>query len=186
MNFDPRTWQLTTERLTLRGADVDDTPLLNAAVCESLSELQLWVPWARSAPTLEESAQYAHSAAEKFQSATSLEARMWTHEGTFIGCIGLMTSDKHVPSFEMGYWCRTSQSGCGYTSEAVRALTTFAIDQLGAQRLRIRCDTRNGASRRVAEKCGYQWEATLHHDARDALGHLRDTDVLTRFPDITK
>ena len=45
------------------------------------------------------------------------------------------------------------------------------------ERLEIRCDPRNKASARVAEKLGYVHRATLYRNKTDTDGRLRDTMV---------
>jgi len=49
------------------------------------------------------------------------------------------------------YW------GRGYATEAVRALLGHAFGALGYERLSSRARVSNPASRRVLEKCGFQW-----------------------------
>ena len=54
---------------------------------------------------------------------------------TFVGNSGLHRIDWEVPKFEIGYWCRTRFTGQGYVTEAVRGISAFAFDTLGARRL---------------------------------------------------
>jgi RimJ/RimL family protein N-acetyltransferase len=61
-------------------------------------------------------------------------------------------------------------------TEAVVAMTRFAIDVLKVARVEIRCAEKNLPSRRVAERAGFQLEGTLRHHAREC-GQLRDTAV---------
>ena len=63
----------------------------------------------------------------------------------------------------------------GYCSEAVHALVSFSKQQLGARRLEICSDPRNGKSRRVAERCGFELEGILRQNMRDPYGGLRDS-----------
>jgi RimJ/RimL family protein N-acetyltransferase len=49
------------------------------------------------------------------------------------------------------YW------GGGYATEAARALIDHAFGELGFERLVGRARVSNPASRRVLEKCGFQW-----------------------------
>ena len=51
----------------------------------------------------------------------------------------------------MPYW------GRGYATEAARALIDHAFGELGYERLAGRARVSNPASRRVLEKCGFQW-----------------------------
>ncbi|WP_407681731.1 GNAT family N-acetyltransferase [Pseudalkalibacillus salsuginis] len=74
--------------------------------------------------------------------------------GAFIGTCSLVRVDWQVRRFEIGYWIRQSASRQGFMSEAVDGVTQFAFKNLQANRIEIRCDTRNSASCRVAELCG--------------------------------
>ncbi len=60
-----------------------------------------------------------------------------------------------APELEVGYWCRTSLAGRGYTSEAVAVVVEHAFDQLGARAIRLRVSEHNLASRRIAERLGF-------------------------------
>ena len=44
--------RIETERLILRTARGDDAATLNAAACESLDDLRVYMPWAQTAPSL--------------------------------------------------------------------------------------------------------------------------------------
>jgi RimJ/RimL family protein N-acetyltransferase len=67
--------------------------------------------------------------------------------------------------------------GKGYVTEAVRELTAAAFRDMAAMRVEIRCDSRNGRSRRVAERVEYRLEAELRCDDRANDESLRDTIV---------
>jgi hypothetical protein len=54
---------------------------------------------------------------------------------TLVGSSGLQGIDWEVPTFEIGYWCRTGFTGRGYITEAVLGITAFAFDTLGARRV---------------------------------------------------
>jgi RimJ/RimL family protein N-acetyltransferase len=86
-----------------------------------------------------------------------------------------------VPKFEIGYWCRTGHTGHGYITEAVKAITTLAIDTLGARRVEIRCDPTNHKSASVAKRAGFQLEATLHNNELGTDGNPRDTLIFSRL-----
>ena len=98
-----------------------------------------------------------------------------------MGSSGLHNIDWAVPRFEIGYWIRTSLSGQGYITEAVNAITDFAFDVLGAQRLEIRCDARNERSAAVARRAGYTLEVRMRCQARGVDGSLRDTLVFVKL-----
>jgi len=180
--LDPTTWQLETERLILRAPQQHEGAAVNAAICESFEELKLWMPWAKTPPTVEESEAVSVKAHEEFRAGIDFSVRLWLKDGTFVGGSGLHRGNRAIPSFEIGYWCRTSLTRQGYISEAVQALTAFGFESFHAKRLEIRCDSRNIASRKVAEKCGFAFEAMLKNYERANDGTLRDVFIFARFP----
>ena len=176
---------IRTERLLLRRPQPGDGVTLNAAVCESIDELRPWMPWARSAPTPEESERECRRMHGRFALREDLvvfvfERRQDGSEGALLGGSGLHRIDWTVPRFEIGYWRRTGRGGQGLIGEAVLALNRVAFDRLGARRVEIRMDARNERSARVAERAGFTFEGLLRQDALDPDGQPRDTRVYAR------
>ena len=62
---------------------------------------------------------------------------------------------------EIGYWLGVPYWGQGYATEAVRALIDHAFGDLGHQALQAGARVSNPASRRVLEKCGFQWTGVV-------------------------
>ena len=58
---------------------------------------------------------------------------------------------------EIGYWLSSDYWGKGYATEAVHALIDYAFTDLGYDALHAGARVTNPASRRVLEKCGFQW-----------------------------
>lgn len=162
-----------TERLLIRSPRHGDGRALNRAVRESRAELSDWMPWAQSAPTLEESEDVCQHGATKFAERTDMMMFIFSRKnGRFLGGTGLHRIDWSIPRFEIGYWMRTSETGKGYTKEAVNGLTEFCFTTLQAERVEIRCDSRNKASAAVAKSCGYTYEGCLRAYDRDMRGDL--------------
>jgi RimJ/RimL family protein N-acetyltransferase len=85
--------------------------------------------------------------------------------------------DWKVPMVEIGYWLRTSHSGYGYMTEAVGRLVKMAFDDLGANRVEIRCDHNNDRSGQVAARLGFKLDGVLRCDSRSVSNELRDTRI---------
>jgi RimJ/RimL family protein N-acetyltransferase len=75
--------------------------------------------------------------------------------GHVIGGCGLAQLDRHPP--EIGYWLGVKFWGHGYATEAVRAVIDHAFTDLDCEALQSAARVTNPASRRVLEKCGFQW-----------------------------
>lgn len=170
-----------SERLVIRTPRPGGGAELNAAILETLDDLQPWMPWVTPVPTVGQSEEYCRGAYAKFIARSDLPLQLFLKDDvTFVGGSGLHPRDWDVPSFEIGYWCRRRFQGQGYISEAVHAITRFGFETMGANRIQIRRDADNLRSRRVAERAGYALEATLHNEARKTDGSLANTLVLAR------
>ncbi|MCP4543095.1 MAG: GNAT family N-acetyltransferase [Chloroflexi bacterium] len=171
-----------TERLTVRSPMPGDGEELQAAVAESIDALRPWLPWADHVPTVEEDEELVRRGRARFLTREDLWLLLFlkgTH--TLVGGSGLHRIDWNVPCFEIGYWVRKCFAGQGYITEAVRGVTHFAFETLGARRVEIRCDARNEHSKRVAERAGFELEATLRNHAVAVDGELHDTLIYVRL-----
>jgi RimJ/RimL family protein N-acetyltransferase len=75
-------------------------------------------------------------------------------DGALIGMCGI---DMRRDGAELGYWLGVPFWRQGYATEAARALIDYAFAELGHQALQSGARVSNPASRRVLEKCGFQW-----------------------------
>jgi len=76
-------------------------------------------------------------------------------DGTIVGNCGVGRLLGIDP--EIGYSIGVPYWGNGYATESVRALLDHAFSDLGCERLEAGARVSNPASRRVLEKCGFQW-----------------------------
>ncbi len=101
---------------------------------------------------------YALDDAERFIAAINRQAGeatfAVTHGGGLIGVCGVEPRE-NAP--ELGYWLGASYWGRGYATEAVRAVIDHAFGAVGHDVLQAGARVGNAASRRVLEKCGFQW-----------------------------
>jgi RimJ/RimL family protein N-acetyltransferase len=182
--------RLETPRLILRCPQPGDGARLNEAVRDSLAELRPWMPWAQSAPTLEESECWCRRQQARFLLREDLVWLILEREpggaaGCLVGGVGLHRIDWTLRRFEVGYWARSGHAGQGYISEAVRTLTRMAFERLDARRVEVRMDDRNEASQRVAESAGFSFEGLLRHERVAVDGSLRDTCVYAKVREAT-
>jgi RimJ/RimL family protein N-acetyltransferase len=79
-----------------------------------------------------------------------------TLDGILIGACGL---EGRGGTAEIGYWLGAPYWGRGYTTEAARAVIDHAFGDLHYATLEAGARVSNPASRRVLEKCGFQWNS---------------------------
>ena len=177
--------RIDTEHLVLRCPRRGDGALVNAAVAESLAELGPWMPWAGSAPTLDESEAHCRRQQGRFILREDLVMFIFArdasgNEGELLGGTGLHRIDWTLRKFEIGYWRRTGREGRGIVTEAVIAMARMAFDQLDARRVEIRVDDDNQRSWKVAERAGFTLEALLRFDSVSPRNEPRSTRVYAR------
>lgn len=87
--------------------------------------------------------------------------------------------EEHNP--EIGYWIGEQHWRQGFATEASRALIDHAFSETEIDALSASCRIHNEASRRVIEKCGFQWVGTGLNQVK-ALGASVPVDrfVLSR------
>ena len=83
------------------------------------------------------------------------ETFLITLDGAPIGACGLDMRDAPTP--ELGYWLGAQYWGQGFATEAARAVIDYAFEHLEHDALQAGARVSNPASRRVLEKCGFQW-----------------------------
>ena len=158
---------LTTARLILRTPRPEDARAVAALINDRrIAENTARVPHP-----------YTLADAEAFiadaQTRTDPTFYVTLHDGTIVGGCGLGRLRGDVP--EIGYWYGVPYWGRGYASEAARALIDHAFADLGHELLHAGARVSNPASRRVLEKCGFEWTGVVLQRSR-ALGSSVPSD----------
>ena len=150
---------LETDRLVLRAPNLEDADRIAMLANERrIAENTARIPHP-----------YTLADAKAFLAAANRSDRETTfaitlRDGTLIGACGLELRDGHAgPSGagpqapELGYWLGLPYWGRGFATEAARALIDHAFTDLEIESLQAGARVTNPASRRVLEKCGFQW-----------------------------
>jgi len=139
---------LKTDRLVLRAPRAEDAP----AMTRLLADRRIAINTARIPYP------YGVDDAEEFiASVNRLDG-----EATFTitldaAPIGVCGVEPREGGPEIGYWIGVSYWGQGHATEAARALIDYAFGELQHETLQAGARVSNPASRRVLEKCGFQW-----------------------------
>jgi RimJ/RimL family protein N-acetyltransferase len=141
---------LETERLVLRAPRLEDGKAIAALANDRrIAENTRRIPH----PYTQADAREFVSAAQN--SAREISLMIILRNGSLIGGCGLNMLDGPAP--EIGYWLGVPHWGKGFATEAVRALIDYAFTELDHDVLQAGARVTNPASRRILEKCGFQW-----------------------------
>jgi ribosomal-protein-serine acetyltransferase len=170
-----------TDRLLVRATRQGDGKIVFQGIEDSRAELGAWMSWIADVSAEEDAEVYVRqAAADYFLRNRFRMLLLHKTEHELVGSVGLHDVDWRIPSFEIGYWLCTRYAGCGYMTEAVNGITTFAHNVLGARRIAIRLDSENLKSKQVAIRAGYELEAQMNNVYRDSKGRLRHDLVFVK------
>jgi RimJ/RimL family protein N-acetyltransferase len=146
---------LETERLVLRAPRLEDAgKIVMLANERRIAENTARIPHPY---TLADAEAFLAAANRSDQETTFVIALA---DGTLIGACGLELRDGPGTAGlmpELGYWLGVTYWGHGFATEAARALIDYAFEDLELDALQAGTRVTNPASRRVLEKCGFQW-----------------------------
>jgi RimJ/RimL family protein N-acetyltransferase len=101
-------------------------------------------------------------------------------DDSFVGFAAIVRLDLEAREGEIGYVVSPAARGRGAAAAAVSLLSGWGFDALGLERLELRIDDANRASRRVAERAGYQLDGVLR-SVYFKEGRRVDTGVWSRL-----
>ena len=144
---------LETERLMLRAPKLGDAKIVatlanDRRIAENTARIPH--PYRRA-----DADDFIVSANRGSDTAFVVALRDGQRNAQVIGACGFTQLDRHPP--EIGYWLGARFWGKGYATEAVRAVIDHAFTDLDCEALQSAARVTNPASRRVLEKCGFQW-----------------------------
>jgi RimJ/RimL family protein N-acetyltransferase len=141
---------LETERLVLRAPRLEDVKAIAALANDRrIAENTRRLPHPYTVADAEQFVQWA------IQASGEMALVITRADGELVGGCGLALLDGPAP--EIGYWLGIPYWGQGYATEAVRAVIDYAFTELDHQALQAGARVTNPASRRILEKCGFQW-----------------------------
>jgi RimJ/RimL family protein N-acetyltransferase len=140
---------LQTKRLTLRVPRLEDAAMLaRLANDRRIAENTAQIPH----PYRLADAEFFIGAARSKEDVNFLIA---LPDATLVGACGIAMREGPAP--ELGYWLGVAYWGQGFATEAVRAVIDYAFADLKHESIQAGARVTNPASRRVLEKCGFQW-----------------------------
>jgi RimJ/RimL family protein N-acetyltransferase len=150
---------LTQGDVTLRPFRDEDAATV-AAVCDNEAAAR-WIPGLPSPYTLDDGREWVSDAARKWRDERWANfAALDTSTGRHIANCGLHLETEHARG-EIGYIVSPEWRSRGVCRACIAALTDWGFDDLGLERIEIRADVRNVASRRTAAGSGYRYEGVL-------------------------
>jgi ribosomal-protein-serine acetyltransferase len=147
-----------TLRLTL--AEPRHAEQVTELIVRNQDRLARWLPWARQPATVDTTRGYIRSNLTAFAAGTAAYLLIEHDPDGIVGACGIRL-DPAQRTGDLGYWLDAQAEGKGIVTRCVAALTRAGFEQYGLRRIEIRAVVGNERSRRVAQRCGYEFEGVL-------------------------
>ena len=178
--------QIDTERLTLRQYRLDDAIQyyeLGLRNREHLARFEADNP-VRHLASADDAATLLAASAESWDADESYYLGIFLKDTeALIGQIYVGAITPALPDYAVGYIIDLDHQRKGYVTEAVRRVTHWLFEDLGARRIHIECDDANTRSAAVAVRCGFRQEAHLRESKRNPDGTIAGTLVFCLLRD---
>ena len=148
---------------SIRAYEPEDAQALWEAARESVRDVFPWLPWCHPEYSMAEAVEWIRSHAPLAAEGREYTFAIVGTDGRFLGGCGVNQINRLHRFGNLGYWVRTSATGHGVATEAVRQVAEFAFRTADLVRLEIVCAVGNDASQRVAERAGAVREGILRH-----------------------
>lgn len=157
------------DAVVLRPFTEDDVPAVTEAAGDALT--QQWLPLPN--PYSEEHArEFCTTFSRQVLDTGNGLARAIDVDGRLAGAIDLKHTDWRGLVTEIGYWSAPWARGRGFQTEAVVALSRWALLEQRFVRVEILVATENVASQRVAQKAGFVREGVLRQRGYTHTGRV--------------
>lgn len=169
-----------TPGFVVRSYEAGDGALLAHAVTASYEHLKTFMPWAKPYQSVEESEMIVRRFRGRYLTNEDFVLGIFNvDEQRLLGGSGFHLREGGLThlSAEIGMWIRADAAGKGLGTAVLRALLTWGFTEWPWERLAWRCDGRNVASRRTAEKAGMGQEGVLREHVLMPDGSRRDTHL---------
>jgi ribosomal-protein-serine acetyltransferase len=153
--------------IVLRPFSLDDAEAIYDAVMASRNELGRWLSWCHPDYTIQETVEFLAARGDAFQREGEHGfAIVERSSGQLVGATGINQLDRAALRANLGYWLRTSATGRGFATQAVRLVARWALEEHGLERIEIVAAMGNAASQRVARRAGARFEVVARRRLR--------------------
>jgi len=159
-----------TPYLQMRPARLADAAEMFALIEQNRQYLRRWLPFVDHTLQVADSEEFLAVVEEH---ADRNPVYMIRFHGKLVGLVGFKDTDYDNLRTEIGYWLAEGYQRKGIMTACVRTLVNFAFDEMGLNRVQIRCAVENVPSKNIPRRLGFTKEGVERN------GELLSNDVFT-------
>lgn len=143
--------------LELRQLTPDDTADIFNTIDNEREYLGKWLPFVEFTLEISDSESYVNSVVnapeDQFDYIFTIRKL-----SKFVGLIGFKDTDRGNLKTEIGYWLSEKHQKQGIVTKSVARLCEFAFQEMGMNRVQIKCAVGNTSSINIPKRLGFQFE----------------------------
>jgi ribosomal-protein-serine acetyltransferase len=152
--------QFELEGFSMRAWREADVEAALEIVLANREHLQTYMQWMTQGYSIEDSRKFIVEGIKNRLDKKTLGLAL-VRERKLIGSTGFNRLDWNAKVCEIGYWIDYREEGKGTVTKACRAMIEYAFDELGMNRVEIRCSSENARSAAVPIRLGFKQEGVL-------------------------
>ena len=166
------------EDISLRSLQADDAKDIYNMIDAQREYLGCWLPFVTATTSMAVTQAFVDSAVNTDDKTYTIRK-----DDKFIGLIGFKATDNENRKTEIGYWLSDEHQGQGIMTRAVDCLCKYAFQELGLNRVQIKCAVGNTPSRNIPRRLGFQFEGIERAGELVADGSFADIEVYSCLKD---
>jgi ribosomal-protein-serine acetyltransferase len=157
----------------------DSADIFNTIISQR-EYLGKWLPFVEYTKKIEDTKNFVDSVVnapeDRFEYVFTIR-----NQNEFIGLIGLKSTDKANKKTEIGYWLSEKYQKQGIMTKSVSKLCDFAFNELGMNRIQIKCAVGNDPSKNIPKRLNFKFEG-IERDGELLTGNVyTDLEVYSKL-----
>ncbi|RPF54093.1 GNAT family N-acetyltransferase [Aquisalibacillus elongatus] len=148
------------DEISLRLVDLGDVGELFKLTDESREHLRAWLPWLDRTKTQKDTEEYIKFSKKLYAENKGMNTIV-LYKGDMAGVAGFNEIDWDNRIAYIGYWLGEQYTGKGIMTRVAGALTDYAFNGLGMNKVDIRAAEFNIGSRAIPERLGFKQEGRI-------------------------
>jgi ribosomal-protein-serine acetyltransferase len=146
--------------ITLKQLHKNDAEGILQAVNKNRHHLRAWLPWVDHMHTVQDFQRYIDHSNQKTAEGSEMGYVIFCGNEV-AGRIGIYNIDQQNKHCSLGYWLGTDYERKGIITNACKKLINVCFNELGMNRVEIRCGTGNKKSAAIPERLGFKKEGVI-------------------------
>lgn len=151
------------KKISLVIPEVDSASVIFPLIDSDREHLREWLPWVDVTLSVKDVEQNLVERIETFERKEQAVFYV-LYEKQFVASAGFVKIDHKNKKGEIGYWILSGFQGRGIITESVKSCIKYGFEELGLNKIIIRCSKENQKSAAIPERLGFTLEGVLRQE----------------------